>query len=128
MEVARNDEEPFERGDEARFAGEVWLRPGPVAPDGTSIVFVHFSPRARTHWHAHPGGQFLVAVSGRGRVRSRGDAGVELGPGDVVRIPPGEWHFHGGGQESPLVHIAVNGDGAPEWGDRVTDADYEEGF
>jgi hypothetical protein len=27
-----------------------------------------------------------------------------------------------------VVHVAVNGGGAPEWGDPVTDEDYGEGF
>ena len=49
----------FERGDEARFSGEVWIRSGPTAPDGTNVGVVHFSPGARTHRHMHPGGQFL---------------------------------------------------------------------
>jgi hypothetical protein len=27
-----------------------------------------------------------------------------------------------------MVHVAVNGGGAPEWGDPVTDDEYDEGF
>jgi len=27
-----------------------------------------------------------------------------------------------------VVHVAVNGGGAPEWGDPVTDEDYGEGL
>ena len=70
---------------------------------------VTFAAGARTHWHQHPGGQFLYAVAGRGRVRSRGEAGHVLEAGDVIRVAPGEWHFHGGTPDSPLVHVAVNG-------------------
>jgi len=91
-------------------------------------VIVHFSPRARTHWHRHPGGQFLFGLAGRGRVRSRGEPGHVLEPGDVVHVAPGEWHFHGGGPDSPLVHVAVNGGGDAEWGEPVTDEEYDEGF
>jgi len=128
VEISRNAEATFEHGDEVRFTGEVWLRPGPIAADGTNVGIVHFSPKARTHWHSHPGGQFLIGVSGRGRVRSRGEKGVELEAGDAVYVPPGEWHFHGGTRESPVIHVAVNGGGSPEWGDAVSDADYDEGF
>ena len=85
-------------------------------------------PGARTHWHQHPGGQFLYGVAGRGRVRSRGEAGRVLEPGDVIHVGGGEWHFHGAGRETPMVHVAVNGGGAPEWGEPVSDADYDEGF
>jgi quercetin dioxygenase-like cupin family protein len=66
-------------------------------------------------------------VAGRGRVRSRGEAGHILEAGDVIHVAPGEWHFHGGTPDSPLVHVAVNG-GDPEWGDPVTDDEYNEGF
>jgi quercetin dioxygenase-like cupin family protein len=128
MQTATGDEGTFERGDEARFIGEVWLRSTVAAPDGTNVGIVHFSPAARTHWHRHPGGQFLVGLAGRGRVRTRGESGHLLVPGDVVHVGADEWHFHGGDVDAPMVHAAVNGGGPPEWGDRVTDEEYAEGF
>jgi len=127
MEVARAAHGSFERGDEGRFTGEVWLRGTITASDGTSIGIVHFSPGARTHWHRHSGGQFLYGVSGRGRVRTRGEPGHVLEPGDVIHVHPEEWHFHGGTPETPLIHVAVNG-GSPEWGDPVSDDEFEETF
>jgi quercetin dioxygenase-like cupin family protein len=128
MDIARGSDGSFERGDEARFTGEVWLRSTLTAEDGTNIGVVHFSPGARTHWHRHPGGQFLYGLSGRGRVRSKGSDGHVLEPGDVVRVDGDEWHFHGGTHQTPMVHVAVNGGGAPDWGDPVTDEEYGEGF
>jgi len=128
MDVARAVEGSFEHGPAGRFTGEVWLRPTLASEDGTNIGVVHFSPGARTHWHRHPGGQFLFGVSGRGRVRTREEAGHVLEPGDVIHVGPDEWHFHGGTPEAPMVHVAVNGGGAPEWGDPVSDAEYGEGF
>jgi quercetin dioxygenase-like cupin family protein len=129
MDVNRAADATFERGDEDRFQGEVWLRSGPAGSDGTNVGIVAFSPGARTRWHRHPGGQFLYGVSGRGRVRSREDGfGHRLLPGDVVFVAAGEWHFHGADAESPMTHVAVNGGGAPEWGDRVTDEEYAQGF
>jgi quercetin dioxygenase-like cupin family protein len=118
----------FERGDAGRFTGEVWLRSTVAAADGTNLGIVHFSAGARTHWHRHPGGQFLYALSGRGRVRSRGEAGHVFLPGDAVYVGLDEWHFHGGDADAPMAHVAVNGGGAPEWGDPVTDEEYAEGF
>ena len=67
MEVSKAVEGSFERGDEGRFTGEVWLRPTLTDETGTNVGVVHFSPGARTHWHRHPGGQFLYAVAGRGQ-------------------------------------------------------------
>jgi quercetin dioxygenase-like cupin family protein len=127
VDVARGVDGTFERGDDGRFTGEVWLRSTVAAEDGTNVGVVHFSPRARTHWHRHPGGQFLYAVSGRGRVRTRGQEGHALQPGDVIHVE-GDWHFHGGAPDAPLVHVAINGGGAPEWAAPVTDEEYEEGF
>ncbi|HSL10905.1 MAG TPA: cupin domain-containing protein [Actinomycetota bacterium] len=128
MDIARATEGTFERGDDGRFRGEVWLRSTLTASDGTNIGVVHFAPGARTHWHRHPGGQFLYGVSGRGRVRTRGESGHVLEPGDVIHVGPDAWHFHGGTPGAPMVHVAVNGGGAPEWGDPVTDEEYAEGF
>jgi len=128
MEIARAKDGMYEHGDAARFTGEVSLRGTLRAGDGTNIGIVHFAPGARTHWHHHAGGQFLYGVTGRGRVRSRGEAGHVLEPGDVISVEPNEWHFHGGTPDAPLVHVAINGGGDAIWGDPVTDEEYEEGF
>jgi quercetin dioxygenase-like cupin family protein len=128
MDVSKATDGGFEHGDDGRFAGEVWLRGTLQEGGGTNVGVVHFAPAARTHWHRHPGGQFLYGVAGRGRVRSRGGDGAVLEPGDVVHVGPDEWHFHGGTPDSPLVHVAVNGGGAPEWAGSVTDEEYAEGF
>ena len=128
MDIARVTDGTFTRGDAERFQGEVWLRTTVTIEDGTNIGVVHFAPDARTHWHRHPGGQFLYGLTGRGRVRSRGEAGHVLEPGDVIHVGPGEWHFHGGSRTAPLVHVAVTGLGPPEWSDPVSDDEFDEGF
>ncbi len=128
MEIANGHQGPYQAGDAPRFTGRVWLSPGLSAPDGTATMVVHFSAGARTHWHTHPGGQVLFGVSGRGRVRSRGGTGHVLVPGDVVYIPPDEWHYHGGGPDSPMAHLSVSIGGLAQWGDPVTGEEYAEGF
>jgi quercetin dioxygenase-like cupin family protein len=125
MDIA---EGPYQEGDAATFTGRVWLSPGLQATGGTGMTVVHFSAGARTHWHAHRGGQLLYGVSGRGRVRSQGAAGHTLTPGDIAHVPAGEWHFHGGAPDSPMAHVSVNLGGPPQWGDPVTDQEYAEGF
>ncbi len=121
MEIANGHDGAYEQGDDRRFSGRVWLSP-------TGMAVVHFSAGARTNWHRHPGGQLLFGVSGRGRVRSRGGQGHVLLPGDRVYIPPDEWHYHGGGPDSPMAHVAVSMGGPAEWADPVTDQEYDEGF
>jgi len=128
MDIARATDGSYDLGDPERFTGHVTLRSTLRDTDGTNIGVVHFAPGARTRWHQHPGGQFLFAVTGRGRVRTKGEAGHVLEPGDVIHVEPGEWHFHGGTPESPLVHVAINGGGDAIWGEPVTDDEYDEGF
>ena len=61
-------------------------------------------------------------------MRSRGDTGHVLLPGDVIHVGPDEWHFHGGEPDAPMAHYAVSGGGAPDWAEPVTDEEYEKGF
>ena len=126
MDIARAIDGTYERGDEGRFTGEVWLR-STLGDEGRTIAVVHFSPDARTRWHRHPAGQFLYVVGGRGRVRTRAEVGHVLEPGDVIHVGPDEWHFHGGSRVAPMVHVAVSG-GTVEWAEPVTEEEYDEGF
>ena len=51
----------------------------------------------------------------------------ELRPGDVVWIPPGEKHWHGGSPTNAMTHIAMQEslDGNHmTWMEPVTDAEY----
>jgi quercetin dioxygenase-like cupin family protein len=127
MEISRASERPFTHGEQDRFTGEVSLGSTIADPQGTNVGIVHFVAGARTRWHRHPGGQFLIGISGRGRVRSRGETGHVLLPGDVIHVGPDEWHFHGGAPDAPMAHYAVNGGGAPDWAEPVTDQEYSEG-
>jgi quercetin dioxygenase-like cupin family protein len=128
MEIADGHDGTYEQGDATMFSGQVSLRRSFTTPGGAGMSVVHFSAGARTHWHQHPGGQLLHAVSGRGRVRSRDGQSHLLAPGDIVYAPPGEWHFHGGCPDSPMAHVAVSMGGPPEWGDPVSDEEYTEGL
>ncbi len=128
METSKASERLFEQGDAAKFTGEVSLASTVTDAQGTNVGVVHFASGARTHWHRHPGGQFLIGISGLGRVRTRDQVGHVLLPGDVIHASPDEWHFHGGSPDAPMAHYAVNGGGAPEWGEPVTDQEYAAGF
>jgi quercetin dioxygenase-like cupin family protein len=61
-------------------------------------------------------------------VQSRGDDVVTIHPGDVVRTPADEWHWHGASPDQFMTHLSVT-EGVldvPEtsWGEHVTDAEY----
>jgi quercetin dioxygenase-like cupin family protein len=117
---------PTYRGPEAWFTGEVWIDPivEPDARSELSVISVHFPPGARTAWHAHVGGQILLVTDGEGRVQSRGGPIETIRPGDVVRTPAQEWHWHGAGVIHHMTHTSIT-HGAATFGAHVTDAEYQ---
>jgi quercetin dioxygenase-like cupin family protein len=127
MKVQRTSERIPGPADPSHFTGRVWLAPmvDPDQPQHMTVAEVTFEPGARTHWHSHPGGQTLLPVSGRGRIRSEGGALERMTVGDVLWIPPGERHWHGADPDSFLVQLSITiGDGTA-WDDRpVADHDY----
>jgi quercetin dioxygenase-like cupin family protein len=101
-----------------------------VAPTDRSHVMavtVTFEPGARTAWHNHPAGQYLVVTSGVGWVQERGGEKREIRPGDVVWTPPGVVHWHGATATNAMSHLAiwdfVDGSGG-ELIEHVSDEDY----
>ena len=69
--------------------------------------FPTWPPGARTAWHPHPCGQTLYVISGVGRFQTKGEPVKEIKAGDVIWIPPGEKHWHGGAPTTGMVHIAT---------------------
>jgi quercetin dioxygenase-like cupin family protein len=111
------------------FTGTVWQDPIIVtaAPARLVVNRVSFEPGARTNWHSHPFGQTLYVVAGLGLVQKEGEAVREIRPGDVVWIPPGEKHWHGGSPTNGMTHLAMQEalDGnTATWMEPVTDAQY----
>ena len=96
-------------------------------PSHASGGTVTFEPGARTAWHIHPRGQILIVMSGTGRVQRWGDPIEEIRPGDVVRIPAGQKHWHGASPHASMTHIAMteHRDGtAVQWMEKVSDEQY----
>jgi 4-carboxymuconolactone decarboxylase len=88
---------------------------------------VVFEPGARTAWHVHPGGQTLVITAGTGHVQRWGEAVQEVRVGDVVRIPPGQKHWHGAAPRSAMTHLAITEprDGSVvQWLEQVSEDQY----
>jgi 4-carboxymuconolactone decarboxylase len=70
-------------------------------------------------------------VSGRGWVQKEGEPVQEVGPGDVVWIPPLIRHWHGASRTEAMTHFAVaeSLDGsAVTWMEKVSDEDYSLGL
>jgi quercetin dioxygenase-like cupin family protein len=90
-------------------------------------VHVTFEPGARTAWHTHPAGQYLVVTSGVGWVQERHGEKRRIRAGDVVWTPPGVEHWHGATATNSMSHIAVwefVGGSGGEMMEHVSDEDY----
>ncbi|WP_432839748.1 cupin domain-containing protein [Dactylosporangium sp. CA-092794] len=108
MEIIRAyaDHAPSEQRT-ATFTGTVFADPLRAGPDVT-LANVFFAPGARTFWHSHERGQILVVTAGSGLICSEGGEPQRLSAGDTVWVPPGEVHWHGGGPETYLIHLAIS--------------------
>ncbi len=120
---------PSRRAPKENFTGTVWQEPIIEAPAPARIraARVSFEPGARTNWHTHPLGQTLYVIAGVGLFQTKGGPIREIRPGDVIFIPPGEKHWHGGTPTNAMTHIAMQEalDGShATWMEPVTDEEY----
>jgi 4-carboxymuconolactone decarboxylase len=108
--ITRGGSQPSREGPAENFTGSVRVDPLFAANDASraSGAYVKFQPGAHTAWHTHPLGQVLIVTAGSGRVQSWGAPIQEIGPGDVVRIPPGLKHWHGATPNASMTHIAIS--------------------
>ncbi len=130
VEIVRNGSQPSIKGPAENFTGSVRVDPLFSArdPSRASGASVTFEPGARTAWHTHPAGQTLIVTAGSGLVRQWGGRIQGINPGDLVRIPPGQKHWHGAAPTTAMTHIAiqeqVNGK-VVEWMEKVSDEQYQ---
>lgn len=117
-------------GPAAWFDGKV--RVDPLFPAGERTSFgaatVSFAPGARSAWHVHPAGQYLIVLEGSGWTQAEGGPVEELHAGDAVWCPPGVKHWHGATPTTAMRHIALTGtvDGKNvEWLDKVSARQYQ---
>nr|WP_255370114.1 cupin domain-containing protein [Roseateles sp. YR242] len=111
------------------FTGKVRIDPVYAANNdiNASGSLVTFEPGARSNWHTHPKGQYLVVTSGVGLVQEWGRPTQVIRPGDVVWCPPGVKHWHGAGPNTAMTHMAVTGTLAGQnvhWLEKVGDEQY----
>ena len=130
MQITRNGIETM-AGPADWFTGAVYVDAvaTPSEVSRLSASSVHFTPGARTAWHAHPNGQTIYVLEGVGLAQRRGGAVEVIRPGDRVFFEPGEEHWHGAASTRFMTHIAmlqVDDEGnAASWGDHVTEREYE---
>lgn len=130
MDIKRNGSQASVTGPAEWFTGTVRIDPlVPQAEDPSRVTAagVTFEPGARTAWHKHPLGQTLIVTAGCGRVQREGGPVEDIRPGDVVRIRPGEKHWHGASPTTAMTHIAIQEalDGTTaDWLEHVSDGQY----
>ena len=129
MDIHLAGSRPTRRAPKDNFTGTVLQDPiiSTTAPARLVVNRVSFEPGARTNWHTHPLGQTLYVIAGVGRVQTKGGPMREIRPGDVVWIPAGEKHWHGGSPTTGMTHLAMQEalDGqTADWMEPVTDAEY----
>ncbi|VVP12713.1 cupin domain-containing protein [Pseudomonas fluorescens] len=129
QKITRAGEQASMTGPADYFTGHVRVDPLTTATAelNTSTVYVTFEPGARSAWHTHPAGQYLVVTAGVGRTQEWGKAVQELRPGDVVFCPPGVKHWHGAAPSTAMTHIAITGmrnGNNVRWMEKVSDEQY----
>ena len=130
ISITRNSSQPPEMRSVENFTGSLGIEPflPPTEPSRVGGARVTFAPGARTNWHTHPLGQTLIVTAGVGWVQQWGGPTREIRPGDVVRIPPNQKHWHGASANAAMTHIALTEqlpDGKrTEWMEKVSDAQY----
>ena len=129
ISITRSGSQPSRKGPAEYFTGFVRIDPLFRAndPSRASGAYVTFEPGARTAWHTHPLGQTLIVTAGCGWVQQWGGPIEEIRQGDVVRIPPGQKHWHGATATTGMTHIAIQEqlDGkTAEWMEKVSDEQY----
>ena len=119
------------KGPENMFTGDVYfdvILKG-EGPSRVRVNAVHFTPSARTAWHSHWLGQYLHVTEGIALVQERGGEIKVLRQGETVYTEPGVWHWHGAVKDHFMTHLAVweapESGPESEWGDLVTDEEYD---
>jgi mannose-6-phosphate isomerase-like protein (cupin superfamily) len=109
-----------------QYSGKVETRAiANAVANGKPLSGTWSEPGARSNWHCHPGGQFLVVMEGVGRAQKRGQRMQELKVGEIEYAGPWVEHWHGASAHSPVqyLQIALQPTGT-RWQEAVTNDDY----
>lgn len=129
MHIVRRGSQPSMKGSESYFTGSVRIEGSFNAEAPGRIIggYVTFEPAARTAWHTHPAGQWLLITAGKCLVQEAGGPIEEAYPGDSVWFPPNVKHWHGAAPDTAMTHLAVvetiDGSGVT-WMEKVGDEEY----
>lgn len=134
--VSNDNEFMFQKAEEPlivdTFSGPVYVS-SVIGDDNVAgapdLHYVVFDKGVINNWHAHEGGQILIATDGIGYHQIEGEPVEVLYPGDVALCPPGVKHWHGGSVDAEFAHIAVNTNPelkGVEWFEPISDNEYRQ--
>jgi quercetin dioxygenase-like cupin family protein len=109
-----------------QYSGKTENRPIPNAvANGKPMSGTWSEPGARSYWHCHPGGQFLIVMEGVGRAQKRGERMRDLAVGEIEYAGPWVEHWHGAAAHSPsqFLQLALQPTGT-RWMEPVSPDDY----
>ncbi len=109
-----------ELGGRENFDGVVRAQGVHQTEEAVGLAIVHFERGARTHWHAHRGGQVVHVIEGSGRIQAWGESLEYIESGDFAIAPPGEKHWHGASAHADMVQLSV-ASGSIDWMEEVRD-------
>jgi quercetin dioxygenase-like cupin family protein len=97
------------RGPDGVASGDFWAETllSSTEDGENTVIRATFAPGSISHWHSHPRGQVLYAVSGVGLVQREGGTVEEIRPGDCVWFAPDERHWHGASPRSVFIYISI---------------------
>lgn len=108
----------------ATFTGDVFANMIHVSEDQSiHLTNVTFCPGARSNWHTHVEGGFLLVLHGSGWICDKGENAKRMKTGDTVWIQPGTTHWHGAEEGSIITSLAA-AFGQTKWLVEVTDEEY----
>lgn len=130
--IKKSSDQQIIKGSDEYFTGSVEIKPLTNITDGINApsAYVSFNKSARSFWHTHPKGQYLVVTEGEGIVQEWGKAAEKIAVGDVIYCPPGIKHWHGACGKTSMTHLALTGTDEQghnvDWLEPVSSEQYEE--
>ncbi len=119
-------------GSDQSFTGAVSVQLLTEVTEGINApsAYVSFQPNARSFWHTHPKGQYLIVTQGEGIVQEWGKAAEKVTVGDVIYCPPGVKHWHGASGHVAMTHLALTGTDEHghnvDWLEPVSEQQYQQ--
>ena len=130
--VKKASEQQVVNGSNKNFIGSVAIQPLTSVTEGINApsAYVSFNANARSIWHTHPKGQYLIVTEGEGIVQEWGKPAEKIAVGDVIYCPPGIKHWHGANGKTAMTHLALTGTDENghnvDWLEPVSDEQYQQ--